>query len=233
MRKTQVPVVRHTPNDPVSESISDHPAYAQIGAFRQSGGSGCLYGSDFVHEGQVVISISRSELHRGLSRDWAHPREEYIEVALSEAQWATFVSTLNSGSGTQCTLTRKDGDLIPGLPIPENRKDQFKGELKERLALAEGYMKELRAKIGAASLSAKGKQELLSSLHMAEMNLSSNCGFVADQFGEHMETITEHAKIEVAAYVESRIQRAGLQAIQGQQPIAFIEATNEQQGDSK
>lgn len=224
MRNIEDPVVTPTPDSPVTEEVSTHPAYAQIGTFRQQGGSGILYGSDFRHNGQVVISISSSELHRGLSRDWAHPREEYIEVALSEAQWATFVSTLNSGTGTQCTLTRKDGRLIPGIPAPSSRKNQFKGELRERLALAEASMKELRAKIEASTLSGKGKKDLLDSLHTAEMNLSQNCGFVANQFGEHMETVTEHAKIEVATYIQSRIQRAGLEAIQGAAPIAFIEA---------
>jgi hypothetical protein len=100
--KYQDPTIEKV-DSPISDSVEKHPAYAQIGASRVSGGT-YLYGSNFAHQHYVTISITKSELNRSLSRDWASGGEEYIEVALSEAQWASFVSTLNSGTGIQCTL---------------------------------------------------------------------------------------------------------------------------------
>lgn len=207
-------------NGPVSESVETHPAYAQIAASRVSGAAN-LYGSDFNHQHYVTISIHRSELHRGLSRDWPHPREEYIEVALSEAQWAAFVSTMNAGSGIQCTLNHLHGKGIPQIPAAPKRHHQFKTEVDARLERALGKLKELREGIKASKLSGKAQEELLNKLSFAESDLSSNIAFVAAQFGEHIEEVTEHAKIEVNAYVQNTIQRAGLTALGVTSPIAF------------
>lgn len=110
--RVEQPVV----TDKGDEEIITHPAFAQISASRVSGGT-YLYGSDFQHHNYVTISIKLSESHqrKGSGRDWAFGREEILEVALSEAQWATFVSTMNVGDGVQCTLSRKNGSFVPGL----------------------------------------------------------------------------------------------------------------------
>ena len=62
-------------------------------------GSTNLYDSDFRHNHYMTITIRASELHRDLNRDWHFGRNELIEVALTESQWATFVSAPNMGSG--------------------------------------------------------------------------------------------------------------------------------------
>lgn len=92
-----------------------HPAYGQIGASRTYGGGRALYGSDFRHNSSVTIRISESEVTRDLSRDWPHATREIVEVTLSEAQWATFVSSLNMGEGTQCTLAHVMGERKPPI----------------------------------------------------------------------------------------------------------------------
>ena len=68
-----------------------------------------------------------------------------IEVAMSEAQWATFVSSLNQGSGVQCTLdySMQDGS-IPAIAAPKDRRTQFSQELQERFAIAQGALTNLR-----------------------------------------------------------------------------------------
>lgn len=209
-------------NSPVAETRETHPAYAQIGANRVSGRT-FLYGSDFEHQNYVTVSIRGSELMRGLSNDWPFGRQEYIEVSLSEAQWASFVSTMNSGMGTQCTLRHRDGTMIPQIPAPASRHEQFEREANETIQEAMDHLKALRAKIEAASLSAKAKKDLTDTLHRAEMNLNSNLGFVAEQFGEHMEKTTEKAKVEINAYVQATIHRAGIAHLQESAPFRMIE----------
>ena len=198
---------------PIHDTTERHPAYAQIGASRVSGRT-YLYGSDFEHQHYVTISIHKSELHRGLSNDWPHAGEEYIEVALSEAQWASFVSSMNTGGGVQCTLNHLHGRGVPQIPEAPNRQHQFKMEAGDRLDLAMNELKELRKGIENSKLSGLAKKDLLRNLNCAEANFRDNLGFVAEQFGEHIETVTERAKIEVNAYVQSVIIRAGLTAIQ-------------------
>jgi hypothetical protein len=143
MNNFEHPTIERRENDPLSDSVERHPAYAQIGASRVSGRA-FLYGSDFDHHAYMTISIYKSELHRGLSCDRAFSRGEIIEVALSEAQWATFVSTLNVGSGVQCTIQHLNRERVPQLPEAPKRKTQFQEELNERLVTAERELKELR-----------------------------------------------------------------------------------------
>ncbi len=220
MREYEKPTIEKTIS-PVSETVEKHPAYAQIGASRVSGGA-YLYGSDFDHQHYLTITISRSELNRGLSNDRPHPREELIEVALSEAQWANFVSCLNQGSGTQCTLQHIDRVGIPQIEKPIQRQGQFKKEVKDRLQRATDELKALRKAIEESKLTGPGRKALFDHLIHVENDMNSNIAFVADQFGEHIEKVTEHAKIEVNAYIQQSISRAGLTALQGTSPIRLI-----------
>lgn len=211
--QVEYPTIEKRDKDPLSDSIERHPAYAQIAASRVAGGSVSLYGSDFVHNHFITITIRKSELHRGLNRDWNFAREEYISVALSEAQWATFVSTPNSGMGTPCTLEHFKGEQIPTLPEPVARADQFRGEMAEML---EKTIQRLRDcyehldKLAPKSVSSKLKD----AIQMAEREMVGSVPFVAKQFSEHVEHTVEAAKVEIEAYTTSAIHRAGLQALQ-------------------
>lgn len=218
-RKTTMPEIEQRTNDPIADSIERHPSYAQIGANRWVGGDVFLYGSDFRHAAGVSITIRRSELHRSLSNDWAGGGNELIEVDLSEAQWATFVSTLNSGQGTQCTLRFLPGEDIPGIERGQDRKKQFKLEASEALKEAEEAAKRLSELIERGGR----KAEMRDAIRVVLTAFSSHSGvsFIADQFSEHIEKVTEHAKIEVSAYIGNAINRAGLTALKGGAPFSL------------
>ena len=199
----------------ISETTTLHPAYAQIGACRVSGGHTNLYASDFTHNAFMTISIRRSEMHRGLNRDWHFGREEYIEVALSESQWATFVSAPNIGSGVPCTLQYRNGQAVPGLPEPKSRVDQFGGEVLTRLnGCLEGIDKALE-ELQASGLSKVKQDKLGAAFRAAKQEIKSNLPFVAQQFSAHMEDTVEKAKQEVHGYMLSTLQRAGLESLTG------------------
>lgn len=218
MRTEQEPTVEEV-HSPMVDTIERHPAYGQIGAWRVHG-TAYLYGSDFRHNGYVTIRISRSLLNRSLSRDWPSAREELIEVALTEAQWATFVSTLNRGDGVPCTIQWLPGQgHVPAIARPKSRVQQFKAEMLKTLAEARGLLARLRERIVAG----KGGKESLSLLDMADRDVSSSVDFVAKSFGEHMETVVEQAKIEVHAYAQGVITRMGLDAAQRRGPFALEE----------
>lgn len=202
------------------ETIETHPAYGHIAAARVSGHAR-LYGSDFRHQHYMVITIRRSQLRRSLSRDWHHEREELIEVALSESQWATFVSSLNGG-GSPCTLTRVAGAQVsPIAGAVTDRGTQFTGELRERLSGALDALKDLRARVAAG----KGGKESVRLVERAEQQIVANLEFVVDQFGAHVEKMTEKAKAEVLAFMDAEVSRAGIEAIKGRQPLRLEEPT--------
>lgn len=202
------------------ESTITHPAFAQIGASRVSGNA-TLYGSEFKHQHYMTITIRRSELHRSLSRDWAFGREELIEVALSEAQWATFVSTTNHDTGVQCTLSHIQGNGVPGIKPAKSSHERFASEMHETVKEIQQALKSMAEGMDGAMSKTK-VSELRKSLDMWATRLTSSTGFVADQFDEHMEQTVEKAKIEVNAYVTGVVQRAGLEAIAGGNQIVAL-----------
>ena len=234
---------RHDPQEPTievkkgpgnaDEAVEQHPAYAQIGANRVSGGA-YLYGSDFKHQHYITIQIHDSELHRQLSGDRAHSKRRLIEIAMSEAQWATFVSSLNQGGGVQCTLEfTPEAGIVPPITQPKDRKLQFSREMGERFDMVVQALKDLAALIDAAPLSGKKKKELQDELRVAEMNLAPNMAFVAERFSEHMESTIEKAKSEVNAYAQHTLgglAQMALRGGEGSEPL-LLEAPEEEDGE--
>jgi len=196
----------------MSETVTKHPAFALIGASRVQGSTN-LYDSDFRHNHYMTITIRASELHRSLNRDWHFGRNEIIEVALTESQWATFVSAPNMGSGVPCTLQYLQGKVIPGLPDPVKRTDQFAAEIKKKLADSLASIDKALEEIAATGLSKPKQERLAGAFKAARGALQGHLPFIAEQFDEHMENTVEKAKQEVHGYMTNVLQRTGLDAI--------------------
>lgn len=191
-------------NDNIADSVETHPSYGMIGASRVSGGAN-LAGSDFNHQAYVVIELRSGKLYRSHSNDRWYGDKSLARVALSEAQWATFVSAMNVGFGVPCTMEYVNGVRLPGIQPIIDRKKQFTAEVKQTMQDALDKMKEAH--------DAAPTKKLKHLIAMAMREIKSNIPFVEQQFGEHMENTVEKAKIEVSAYVTGAIQRAGLDAI--------------------
>jgi hypothetical protein len=198
----------------IAEDYTEHhPAYGAIGASRVSSTPGAtLFGSDFRHQHYVVIRVQHAHLTRGLSND--HVGSEgapIVEVALSEAQWATFVSTMNIGIGTPCTIQRLGVEEVPRIERVEERRERYGIEVNEKLQEAIDAVTELRD-------SAPNKR-MRSLADVALLRLTDSLPWVAKQYAEHAENVTEKAKVEVSSYVTQAIQRAGLQALGVEAPF--------------
>ena len=192
----------------------DHPAFGQIAASRVQGDS-TLYGSDFLHHAYITITIRRSQLCRDLSRDWHFGGEELIDVALSEAQWATFVSSLNVGQGVPCTIQHHDRKPIPTIPLRRNEdvvQDELAATVKQVAMDLDAAITDIEGIIGE-SVSAKKREAILVRLRAAHRQVDDHLPFAAESFERHMEKTVEKAKVEVNAYAEHLIVRAGLTAL--------------------
>lgn len=204
----------------MGETKTTHPSFAQVYVGRVSGHQN-LYGSDFTHNGYITLTIQGSELRRSLSRDWHFASKPIIEIALSEAQWASLVSSFNIGSGVPCTLqyTREDG-LIPRLPAPKSRVDQFAGEMKEDFEEALASLDELLKAIdeGTTGMSKKKADTVREYVTTARAKLTGSAPFVAEQFGEHMENEMGRARTEIHGYATSLFVRAGIERIANMEP---------------
>lgn len=194
----------------------EHPAYGCVVVHRVSGGGGgrTLFDSDFRHQRFVSLSIYTADLHRDLAQDRHHARREIVEVHLSEAQWATLVSSFGMGDGVPCTINREQGNYVPGIPFRHTRavaRDEVREKSRELAAQVDATRQAVQAEM--SGLSAKKRDAILDHLHTLERGLSSSMPWILQQFEEHMETTTERAKAEVEAYIAHRVQTAGLQAL--------------------
>ncbi|UIS25281.1 hypothetical protein [Erythrobacter phage vB_EliS-L02] len=208
------------------ETKTTHPSFGQVYVGRRSGHT-ALYGSDFIHNNHIVLTIAGSELHRNLSRDWHFERGKKIEIAMSEAQWATLVSSLNMGGGVPCTI-EWHGEPIPRLPLPKNRADQFSKEMQEDFADAIKALDTLLEEIDGLKVSQKKKDEIKGRAQRAKASITSSAPFVAEQFGEHMENVVEAAKVEVHGYTQNLLTRAGIASIAGENdPLQLEDDTDD------
>src|ERR1044072_9591215 len=120
------------PNTDTVHGDEQHPAWGMIGASRVSHSppGAVLFDSDIRHQHSVVIRIGKATRRRDLHRDWLYRKREFIEVEMSEAQWASFVSSMNSGDGVACTLRYRDGERIPGMPYAPRLQESM-GEVRD------------------------------------------------------------------------------------------------------
>ncbi|MEI9428695.1 hypothetical protein [Mesorhizobium sp. Cs1299R1N3] len=212
-RLIEEPVTKADRNGDASNTT--HPAFGQIVAHRVSG-QATLYGSDFKHNATIRVTIARSELRRDLSKDWHHARNELIEVELSEGQWATFISSLNVGSGTPCTVKHVQGEQMPGLPDPIDRSKQFSGELDGKLKDSIENLQTILSRMDEMGLPKGKTAELRETLETAVREMSANMPFVAESFGRHVAKTVDRAKQEIHGYMQGVINRAGIAALSGE-----------------
>lgn len=204
-----------------------HPSFGQINASRVSvGGAGrgiSLYGTDFDHNSFIEVSIQTSELHRSLSHDRPHPRKQVVKIAMSEAQWATFVSSMNIGSGVQCTLRFVTGQgHIPSIKDQKKTADKFKIEMGDHLA---GILEEVIAVQNAVDELnlTKGKLDpIKSALAKIRQDIKSNLPFIEESFDRHVEEIVEKSKVEIHGYMTGLLQQIGIDAINA--PLSIVDA---------
>lgn len=210
-----------------------HPAFGQVGVTRVSSTGTTLYGTEFQHRGFVALRISSSMLVRGLSHDRYHELDRFIEIWMSEAQWAGLLSSIGQGSGIPCTIYYvRDKGLMPDIP-PRQQRDVFAEEMEKRAREAAARVRRTMDRINevlGAGVSDKKKGLLLDELVTLERDLKHNMPFVVDSFGEHMEEVVESAKAEFNAHMQRVIQDAGITALGGTPtpPIMLTGSTEEE-----
>lgn len=196
-----------------------HPAFGLIGASRVSSAGGLhngtvLFDSDIVHNHTVMVRIKAATRKRDLNHDWIHGGREYIEIEMSEAQWASLVSSMNCGDGVPCTVRHVDHVSTPDLPyaprlaqsIQETSTAAHKAFDTIRSAMT-AYERALamRPKVGAVEL-----REHLAKLHSSIENAVSNVDYAGKTLVEHTENVVTKARADIEAFVTIKARQLGV-----------------------
>lgn len=187
-----------------------HPGWVLVGASRVSHSppGAILFDSDIRHQHYVVVRVKRATRKRTLNRDWLGGRATIVEFAMSEAQWASFVSSMNSGDGVPATLLEdasSDSFEVPGMP--------YQPRLKESMDEVRGAASKAQAKVEEAFAAYKEKKTVgnLRELEIAIGHMTPNMVFAADSLTEHAENVVQKARADVEAFVLSKAQQLGLE----------------------
>lgn len=185
-----------------------HPAWVLVGASRVQATPGAvLFDSDIRHQHYVVIRVMRAVRKRSLSHDWKHGRKTIVEFAMSEAQWASFVSSMNTGDGVPATL-EWDGTLddpqVPGMPFAP-RLQVSMDEVHGAAAAAEE-----KVQSAFAAYVEKKNAANLRALEIAISHMTPNMDYAAQSLSEHAENVVQRARADVEAFVLQKARQLGL-----------------------
>ena len=191
----------------MSKEYETHPAFGMIGAYRTSISppGAVLFDSDVQHQHTVVVRIQHAERARDLHHDWIHGRKEIIEIEMSEAQWASFVSSMNT-AGVPCTLRNIQGEDIERL--------DYKPRLEESMKETREAAHRAAEQVAEAFAAYKEKKTVANLRHLEAMiaNMPANVEFAAKSLSEHAENVVQRARADIEAMVAQHAAQLGIEA---------------------
>ena len=200
----------HEPTSPTLDDRGDetHPAWGLIGASRVSHSppGAVLFDSDIRHQHSVIVRVSTARRKRHLKRDWIGREQEFVEVEMSEAQWASFVSSMNTGDGVPCTIRRREQEYdLPGL--------HYEPRLQESMAETRTAADEAFTEVKEAfeAYEEKKNAQNLRNLKYAIENAPANIEFAGRSLTEHAENVVQKARADIEAMIITQAKQLGIE----------------------
>lgn len=195
LRDEEEPIVDHTSNGDQS-----HPAFGVASVTRREGTPRALFQSDLMHSSTVVLTVQTATRKRELNRDWVHPREELVEIEMSQTQWGALVSSMGRGGGVPVTLRRRESlAQVPGLPY-QPRTAESRREVRETVDRLLSRAKAAMEALDAAEdnkAGVKERRELRNHLRSTLNNAGGNAQFAIDSLTEAAESPVHQAQADI------------------------------------
>lgn len=196
----------------VNEERGDetHPAWVLVGASRVASTPGAvLFDSDVQHGHYIVVSVRRARRRRDLNHDWKFGDiTPIVSFAMSEAQWASFVSSMNVGDGVPATLewdATLDNPLVPGMPFAP----RLQVSIDEVHDAAERLVQAVRDAFD--EYKAKPTKDNLRTLQARIDNMTPNMDYAAKSLGEHAENVVQRARADIESFVVQKARQLGIE----------------------
>jgi hypothetical protein len=227
MPKINKPVTTVEEKGPIGGTVFTHPSFCMVRFTRiNSNAKNEFFGSDLQVSNFIELSVDSGEKRKDLSRDWYYSKDALVRIRMTESQFATLITTLNSGSGTPASLSYIKGDEIK-LPRDYQKHviDEYSDDAEKRMMNAkksiDKIVEELKSHKG--NMSKSQQQTLLSLATNVQNEIIGNMKFVMSSFQEKMDTIISNAKTEVEAFTEGVISRTGIAALKESITLKMLE----------
>lgn len=208
---------RPQPVKPVEDEHGDeaHPAFGMISAHRIRATPGrVLFDSDIRHNEFIQIELSTATRKRDLKHDWIHPHRAVFKVALSLAQFASFVSSTDT-QGVPATIeyTNATGS-IPGIvyaPRLATSMAETRGAAEEAFALILEAFQEYE-EVLANKGGAKERAAALRTLRASIANAPANVAYAGSQLVKLTEDVVQKARADIEAMVSTHAATHGIES---------------------
>lgn len=193
---------------------SRHPSFGLIEWSRTRGQRSNMFMSSLQHSTWITIRIRGARRIRSSTHDTRASgagEQNHIEVSMTEAQFAAFISNPNQMDGVPCTISSIGGKRVEQCP-DDDQLLQFQDELHSSANEVVREAKEALDQLNSISIDGViKKKELREQLHNVRskleatiLGISSNMPFLVTQFNEHMEQIFGEAVAHYEGYVKVR-----------------------------
>lgn len=196
-----------------------HPSFANIYLGRsQCSGRKALFGSSIKHHDTITLRISPAFMDRDLNYDRIYAENTpYIEIEMSQSQFAQAITSLNMGAGVPVTLRRLNGEYIEECPFVDKREqfsNEFRSEMQQISKKLSETTKEVEELIQEKRTFTKAdKEKILSTLNAVTMQIGSNYPYMYSMFNEQMDKTVTEAKAEIESHLQARMEDVALKAI--------------------
>lgn len=236
--KTTEPTVTPRTGPGRSDELQyDHNSFGVIKLFKTQSNGTTLFGSALRHQGYISIELGRATLNRHLHRDWIHETEPIARFAMSEAQWAQFVSAVGCGTGVPVTIERGPPigtplEMMDGLksePVKKVFDEEIERDVRRLIASGDKALATLQEMATQKTVS---KTELKTAIELMKdhiQNLPSNMAFIQRSFAESMEKTVQDGKIEMETFIGNLAMATGLDVLRAQNAPTLIEDSNDTQ----
>lgn len=200
----------------------EHESFGMLQFGRVSGRTH-LYGSHLEsHQHYIMMRVHRGRVEHDLSRDWYYARGlPIVEVALSAAQFAEAITTMNMGSGVPCTIESVEGVMYEDVPdsvTAENVKvrEGFKRDIARTVRGVRELYETIDKLVETGSSVSKGRaREMRDAVRKYLNRIDRDAGFVVDSFQESAENVVSQSKAEIESMLTLALHRAGMDHLRG------------------
>ena len=196
-----------------------HESYGLIHISRSSGRRR-LFGSSVQHQHFFTIRILRGRrLMKTFGEHfWDDGRVPIVEVALTPAQFVEMITSQNIGSGVPCTIMDVEG--VPMDPTPESAGNEikltvemFEDRLVDVIDRIREHDKNLDTLLDKKTFTKDDKAKIKSVVHEARRLIDDSAPYMMKLIGEHTEKLIAKGKMEIDAFVQLALVKAGIKAI--------------------
>ena len=193
-----------------------HESFGLI-SFSRVIGDNDFFGSNINFGNYIQLRISEASVSTRLGYDSYHKDKLLLQVRMTNSQFAELITSLNTESGTPCTLEYSDGKKFEGLPkqksIKEKAEKEFSLENDDFLKSVKYMSVEAKELIEKKTLSKEDKKKLSWFFDKVLQQVSSNIPFYEKQFEERVDKMVADAKVEIENEIIHRLTNIGFEQI--------------------